>query len=117
MLSRPHTITRWSITQVESPTTRVANGVRYDEPTDFKVQVTPMSQRATIDRLGYDLDQPYLVIGHIDDADGFKIGDLISYDGFLHKIIAHPEKFNAANAAKHFSFVCQRQQYQFTEPE
>lgn len=109
-------ITRWIATQHVSDSTRVANGVRYDSPADFVVQVTPMSQRAVVDRLGYDLDQPYLVFVNISDVDNFGVGDLIDYDNSLHKIVTPVEKFMISNAARHGSFIMQRQQYQFSEP-
>lgn len=109
-------ITKWQAVQHVTDATKVANGIGYRTPTDFTVQVTPMSQRAVFERLGVELDQPYLVMGKIGDADEFKTGDLVSFDSLLYIIQGPVEKWNVGGVTDHFSFVMQRQQFQFTEP-
>lgn len=109
---RPHTITLYSADQAATQGSKLVNGVMYAYLGDVKVIVSPMTQRQVVEQIGFELEQPHLVIGDTVDLADVKSGWVIEYNAELYTVKTPLSTWSALMTTNHSSFVMDKLQYQ-----
>lgn len=106
-LKLPHDVTRKPRTNsTDSHGQRTAPGT--GAVSTYKAQVTPMSTEAAYKQFNVELDEPFLMICSVANAQANAIGDKITYDGDDYAIMKSPQIFKGIGPADHGSQVMEK---------